>query len=523
MRRTLIFAFVIAAAWLRKLLGGSEVSFRILMMPQLAGFRKLMGEWKAYYAFVKARRDCPAYKQFLIDNPGEVVLRGWRPDFSAVVATDKPNYVKKFTLAQRCHGGELPVLGAVIDESSGSTGKPNNWVRGPEERKAVAQVMQLAFRDYVGNEKVLFINAFALGPWATGMCVSNSIVDQCLLKSTGPDIAKIITTLGDFGPGFRYVIAGYPPFLKQLVDTPDMDWSKYRIMAFYGGEGMSESMRAYLCRAFEKCFGDYGASDLEINVAAENDFTVAVRELLDSNPKLCERVNRALAAKPGCERLGNALPHVFQYNPLDYMIEANDAGELIITLCRASNVAPKIRYNIHDNGQVMSFDEFAAILAEEGIDTYSLPQGISNLPIMLLYGRSDLSVAYYGCKIPPTDMERVIFETEELATTFSSFRLITTFDDRQNKHLTVAIEMADGVSVPDATQQAALYEKIFAKLATVNQDYREASRIAALSAVVPVLEFHKFREGPFVNSDIRVKLKYVDEAANGTPAPAATK
>ena len=49
-----------------------------------------------------------------------------------------------------------------------------------------------------GNATVFLlfvINAFALGPWATGMSVSMSIVDVSVLKSTGPDIAKIVNTL----------------------------------------------------------------------------------------------------------------------------------------------------------------------------------------------------------------------------------------------------------------------------------------------------------------------------------------
>lgn len=58
-------------------------------------------------------------------------------------------------MASRCYGGKLPVRGAVIDQSSGSTGKPTSWVRGPDERKAVARIMQLALREHVGNKQIL--------------------------------------------------------------------------------------------------------------------------------------------------------------------------------------------------------------------------------------------------------------------------------------------------------------------------------------------------------------------------------
>jgi phenylacetate-CoA ligase len=40
-----------------------------------------------------------------------------------------------------------------------------------------------------------------------------------VLKSNGPDVAKIEKTLRLFGPRYRYLICGYPSFLKRLVDS----------------------------------------------------------------------------------------------------------------------------------------------------------------------------------------------------------------------------------------------------------------------------------------------------------------
>ncbi len=510
MRKRIIFLIVILAAWIRTRLMSNKLAGRSLLVERLAGFRSLMGKWKAWYCFEQARRTCPAYKDFNARNPGEPVLHGWSwvPDFTGVVPMDKPNFIKPYTLAQRCHGGKLPTLGSVIDESSGSTGKPNNWVRGPEERKAVAKVMQLALRVQVGDQQLFFINAFALGPWATGMSVSSAIVDECLLKSTGPDLDKIITTLQDFGPNFLYIIAGYPPFLKQLVDSKAVDWSKFNVIAFYGGEGMPEEMRTYLMRAFKAVYGDYGASDLEINIAAENDLVVAIRQLMNTNPKLRRRFNQAVAKIEGCERLTDALPHVFQYNPLDYLVETNPLGELLVTLCRASNVAPKIRYNIHDNGHVMTWDEAARILAEEGYDIRDLPVGISNLPLMFLYGRSDLSVEYYGCKITPSEIDRIVYENAVLSPNFSSFRLFTSADAELNKLLTLAIELSPNGAVADPE---ALRQQLFQRLADLNQDFREADRIARQKNIVPLLELHPYRTGPFEKTDIRLKANYIGQ------------
>ncbi len=514
MRKQLIFAFVIIAARCRKLLMTNDFAYKLLFLPGLARVRDVVGKWKAWYAFEKASKQCPAYTDFLSKHGGRVKLKGWSwvPDFSGVTPMDKPNYIKAYTIPERCHGGRIPTRGAVIDESSGSTGKPNNWVRGKDEREAVARIMQLALQELLGNRKqIMFVNAFALGPWATGMCVSGSIVDVVLLKSTGPDIDKIITTLRDFGPGFQYVIAGYPPFLKQLVDSNGVDWSKYDIVAFYGGEGMSEDMRTYLMRAFTKVYGDYGASDLEINVSAENDFTIEFRREMARNAPFRHAVNARVAAKcADTRRLADALPHVFQYNSMDYLVETNELGELLVTLCRHTNVAPKIRYNIHDNGHVMTYRDAVKLAQAHGVDTSAFPVAIlGDLPLMFLYGRSDLSVGFYGCKITPGEVEKIIFSMPELAEAFNSFRLITFEDAQHDKQLTLAIELGQGKAAPADSET--MRERIFSALRGANQDYRESERIFTAKGVVPKLEFHGFREGPFVGSDIRLKSKYTDE------------
>jgi phenylacetate-CoA ligase len=233
------------------------------------------------------------------------------------------------------------------------------------------------------------------------------------------------------------------------------------------------------------------------------------------NERLRRRLNAPVADLPerddsphGLKRLKDALPHIFQYNSLDYFVESNEQGELLVTLCRASNVAPKIRYNIHDNGHVMTFRQLQQILAEEGIAVGDLPKPMANLPIMLHYGRSDLSVGYYGCKITPAEIEKILYESPVLAPVFSSFRLITSEDEQHNKLLTLAIELSRGAQEPADAEAQRL--GIFEALAVANQDYRKSAEIAGQSGITPKLEFYGFREGPFVGTDIRLKAKYTE-------------
>lgn len=510
MRKRIIFAIVALTIAVRKFLLRWDFAYKLLFAPGMTGLRTLLGKWRAWYCFEKARRECPAYGQFLQAHPGDVILRGLTPDFSAIPSMDKANYIKVYSMADRCYGGSIPTKGTVVDTSSGSSGRPTNWLRGNEEREEAARVIQIALRQLLPNQPIMFLNAFALGPWATGMFVSYAVSDESLLVSVGPDVDKIVDIMTDFGPDqFTYVIAGYPPFLKMLADSNRCEWSNYKAMAIYGGEGMSEAMRTYLMGAFRAVYGDYGASDLEVNIGAENDFTIELRRLMAAQPALRQRLNQRVAGQAGCERLAEVLPHIFQYNELDYLIESNAQGELLVTLCRANNVAPKIRYNIHDNGFVLRYQELQQALQAEGISLWALPQADADLPLMFLYGRSDLAVSYYGCKIPPAAIEKIIFELPTLADIYNSFRLITHEDDQHDKHLTLAVELAKGVEPPSDLDTFCL--AIFEALARDSQDYRESSRIAAQRGITPKLEFHRFDEGPFVGSGVGLKNRYTEE------------
>ena len=286
LKRALVFAFVRGADWVRRVLIATPRAERILR----PGFEPLLwriGTWRLWLAVEQARKQVPAYQRLLSEHgEPQVRARGLVPDFSALPITDKKNYVLRFSIEERCRHGRIPLRGVVIDESSGTSGSPNNWVRGPEERDDVRKLLQLDLRQVFGPQPLFVVNAFALGPWATGMAVSMATVDVAILKSVGPDVKKIEATLRQFGPNYRYLIIGYPPFLKQVVDEARVDWSEYDCSAVVGGEGMSEALRSYLLRRFRTVYSSFGAADLEINIAAESDFAIALRRLLAERPEL---------------------------------------------------------------------------------------------------------------------------------------------------------------------------------------------------------------------------------------------
>src|SRR5262249_21301110 len=303
-----------------------------------------------------------------------------------------------------------------------------------------------------------------------------------------------------WGRGSPSPCGGSPPFLKSLVDESSIDWSRYRCLAAVGGEGMTEGLRTHLERAFERVYSSFGASDLEINVGAETDLSIGLRQLLAADL----RVGDAL----GLPRR-SILPMVFQYNPLDYLIETNEAGEMLITICRRRNVAPKIRYNIHDLGQVVRFRDVGPALDKLGYKLGELAPDYLRLPFLFHYGRSDATVAYYGANISPIDVEEVMNALDELAGRCSSYALLVGEDERSNKQLEIAFELRRGSRAP--WRQEALSRKFLARLAELNQDYREAARFIP-DGYEPKLAFYEPGDGPFADIDPRLKRPYIQRA-----------
>jgi phenylacetate-CoA ligase len=462
----------------------------ILSASSLQPFLSRIGIMRAQAVFLKARDRCPAYQQFL-KNEGYKDSGGWK--LSDVPVMTKENYVKVYSIEDRCYDGLIPAAGVVIDESSGSSGVPNNWVRSVEEREDVKHILQLNYQLIYRDSGCILLNCFALGPWATGMNVSMSLVDVGILKSIGPDQKKLENTLTIFGPGYRYLLFGYPPFIKSFVDSTALDLSQYRMDLIVGGEGISESLRTYLLNSFQSVISSYGASDLEINIGVETPLTIALRRLCLTNRDLCERL------------FGRQTPPmIFQYNALDYIIETQDNGELLFTIGRQSSAAPKIRYNLKDFGGVMPHRELGSRLLEQGfkIEDFGGPQ--SHFPILYVFGRADLTVPFYGAKVYPTDIEDIINTHPLLVKQINSFQLSSYEDEQINRRLRIHLETVKSLAEELPNN---LRDLFFDGLCACNQDFREVTRMFDRDVVE--IEVHEFETGPFAGRDIRVKNKYI--------------
>jgi phenylacetate-CoA ligase len=476
----------------RRLISVDGRLYIFLNAPVFQPWLASVGRMRARAAFIKASTVCPAYAEFL-------KAEGYRPGskwlLSDVPVMNKENYVKRYSIEQRCYGGAIPRSGVVIDESSGSTGQPNNWVRSAAERSDVKRILQLNYQLVFRDSGKILLNCFALGPWATGMNVSMSLVDVGIMKSIGPDRSKLVNTLKLLGPGYQYLIFGYPPFIRSFVDECELDLRAYHIDFIVGGEGLSEGLRSYLLQKAKTVISSYGASDLEINIGVETPTTIGLRRLMLERPALCREVFGR-----------DTPPMIFQYNALDYVIETNPDGELLVTIGRQSGAAPKIRYNIRDSGGTYAFRTLARRLAAHGVDLAGLSPRTSHFPILFVYGRNDSSVPFYGSKVFPSDIEQILSGSALLQSVISTFQLATTEDEHLMSFLHIHLERASGQN-PASVDEALLHAELFEGLKRVNQDFREISRLFD-SAQVRV-HLHEHDTGPFAGRDIRIKNRYI--------------
>ena len=131
-----------------KIFARHPMTHKFLLAPGIEPLRWRLGWWRAWRTFEMSATRVPAYYEFLKRHkkkPTLSYLGSIEQNFKTVPEMDKQSYIKKWSILERSLDGELPKRGVVVDESSGSSGTPTSWVRGPEERAATRQLLQVGF------------------------------------------------------------------------------------------------------------------------------------------------------------------------------------------------------------------------------------------------------------------------------------------------------------------------------------------------------------------------------------------
>ncbi|GID28850.1 phenylacetate--CoA ligase family protein [Paractinoplanes brasiliensis] len=474
--------------------------------PRMARFARL----NAWMTCQFAALDVPAYADFLRRRDWEF---RWF-DLGSYPPTDKDGYVRAYPEHERCRNGRLEIAGSVVDESSGSSGQPFNWVRSRAELRAVHRNLAAYATMIFPAQRRFVINAYSMGAWATGTNTGIAMSRIAMVKNTGPDIRKIIDTLRHFGPDFEYVVTAYPPFLKRLLDELDAErfpWDAYRISGLVGGEGMTEALRDYLERRFRKVRSGYGASDLTIGMAGETELSVWVRRRLRTDAELRTRL-----LGPDEQRL----PMVFQYNPLETYLETTDGNEILCTINSTAVVNPKVRYNIGDEGRLATLPEVLAAIGDPGVraeaEAAMRVDGM-RLPLLFLFGRKDSTISYMGANIYPQDIEYGLYDGNPYAHLIEGFCLELVEDERLESRPTIHLQLRSPVRL-DAAQQALLTDScqagVLAHLTRASRDFAESLAEDPSAADVRVV-VHDHGTGPFAGAGPKLKNVYL---IKGQPA-----
>lgn len=459
----------------------------------------------------RAARGVPAYADLLSERGQNFEeLR-----FEQLPYLSKENYVMAYPLAERCVGGSLPQDGG-IDESSGSTGTPIDWVhsRAEEDRRIGTAVYTLKylFGADSKNAPMVVINTFSQGAWSSANKLSTLARWGALVKNIGTDIPKILDSIRALGPDYHYVVSGYPPFLRELLyvgETRGLDWHKYRVDLLHGGEGYTTGwLNAVRARLGEDSIilSSYGSSDLDVGVGIETPLVLELRKFLENSPPA------------RMELLGTDQMPCFlgQYNPTDFYLEEriNPGGQptLVATVGNPLCCSPKVRYDTGDLGRLLPFETVRTYLEHrmEG----PLPRPLQRLPFLFLWGRRDGTISLDGANIYPAQVEEALLQHEALAPLVRSFRLRRAEREDGTTSFEVDIETFEqGRSNTEQLRRLAA-DAVRAHLRQVNADYRESyeNNPAALEPRVRLVA-----PGALEN-ERRIKHRYIEiaKAAGGS-------
>jgi phenylacetate-CoA ligase len=310
------------------------------------------------------------------------------------------------------------------------------------------------------ERSTLAVVCFPLGTWVGGLftqaCVRHLAAKGCPITVVAPgnNKAEILRVLPELAPHFdQVVLLGYPPFLKDVIDSPGVDWTAYEIKLVLAGEVFSEQWRDLVSRRA-------GIADPLRDVASL--YGTADSGVLGNETALSAGIRRFLALRPDLARevFGDSrLPTLVQYDPATRFFEVHD-GTLVFT---ADGGIPLIRYRIADEGGIFGHDELLAYCARHG---FTPPPGPS-LPFVYLFGRSLFTVSFFGANVYPENVT-VGLEQPGISDAVTGRFVIESVEDAdRDRVLRITVETAPG----QTADPHAIASSIRNQLLRLNSEY----------------------------------------------------
>jgi phenylacetate-CoA ligase len=397
----------------------------------------------------------PGYRKFLTEALGRVPEVRTPEDFRKLPFTCKKDYLVKYPLEEICLDGTLRGK-HMICRSSGTTQKPFYWPQMPEQERETPQWFYAGLDEAVGisEKRTLVVVALALGSWISGELSTWALRSVALDKkdmtliTPGLNVEEVVVILERFSAQYEQtLILSYPPFAKTIVDralAQGLPVKSYNLRFRMVGEGYSEHFRAYMAerlgtaeRDVSAIWAGYASTDLG-RIGTETPLSIMARRL----------VFRKGLAKEVYGK--DETPSLCQFNPDKIYLEEVD-GELVGTKHQA---VPLVRYRTSDRGTLLSYDAMMGRLAGAGLDPVKAltdlgfdPSKIRKLPFLMVFGRHDGSVSFYGSKILAGQVQDVLEGTPELAKLFTgNYQLKKSEDQDLDPVLELVLEKRIGVA-----------------------------------------------------------------------------
>lgn len=460
----------------------------------------------ALATFHEAAKRVPAYKDFLKKNHIDPSKIRTPEDFATVPPVTKENYLKQYPLKDLLWDGKTDDV-RIISMSSGSSGQPFYWPRGNQAGADSAFFHELMFNQHFNTKEkeTLVIIAFAMGTWIAGTYTLAAINDlankghRLVAVTPGIDKAAIIRILGELAPQFdQTIIMGYPPFVKDVLDGATEERIRLgplNIKVVLAGESISERWRDYVMKKIKArdqyTFSSliYGTADAGL-LGNETPLAIYARGLAAKDPLLGEKIF------PGA---GRTLPTLVNYHPeLRYFEEIED-NYLVFTV---NNSLPLIRYQILDQGRLITHKELIEYLTDGG---YKVPKALlpdRQLPLIALYTRSDIATTFYALDIYPENIKHGLEATQLQRFLTGKFVLRTEFDDQtqeQSLHLYAELKKS---AKSDKALETKVLRSIIRSLKSQNSEYNRLSQELKHKAdpIVHLL--------PYGSSEFEIKIKH---------------
>jgi phenylacetate-CoA ligase len=273
-----------------------------------------------------------------------------------------------------------------------------------------------------------------------------------------PEILRVVRAVAAHFE--QVVLLGYPPFLRDVVDAgthAGIDWAALQTKLVAAGEVFDEGWRARLCEQL-------GAADASRTIASL--YGTADGGVLANETPTSVRIRRALAERSDLvlKLFGQSrLPTLCQFAPTHRSIETVD-DHIVFS---ADGILPLLRYDILDQGGVITAAEMRAFLRAHGLGAIEVAGDAE--PFVYVFGRSGAAISYYGANVYPENIGPGLHRPELAGKVTGKF-VLEVVDDAGSAGLRVTVELGRDVDVTPALTSA-VRESIVEHLVAQNSEY----------------------------------------------------